>query len=89
MSIGSSHSDWKKFGVLKTRWRRIFDRLSLVDIKRIPEYVVATCVLYNICILHNDLMNEDAENIDNQLYPAWRQMWKMQILRLLKRNVMQ
>jgi len=47
--------------------------LSLVDIDKIPEYVVATCVLHNICILHNDLMNEDAENINNQPCFAWRQ----------------
>ncbi|XP_067215909.1 putative nuclease HARBI1 [Linepithema humile] len=59
----------RAFGVLKTRWRRIFDRLSLVDVKRIPEYIIATCVLHNICILHNDLMNE-IENINNQPCPA-------------------
>lgn len=63
----------RTFGVLKTRWRRLFDRLSLVDIKRIPEYIVATCVLHNICILHNDLMNNEAEDIDNQSYPVPRQ----------------
>lgn len=66
----------RAFGELKTRWRRIFDRLSLVDLKKIPEYVIATCVLHNICILHNDLMDDlinDAENIGNQPHPAWRQ----------------
>lgn len=63
----------RAFGALKTRWRRIFDRLSLVDIKKIPEYVVATCVLHNICILHNDLINEDIENINIQPCPAWGQ----------------
>lgn len=62
----------RAFGVLKTGWRRIFDRLSLVDITRIPEYIVAACVLHNICILHNDLINDDVENINNQ-HLGWGQ----------------
>ncbi|XP_025155133.1 protein ALP1-like [Harpegnathos saltator] len=49
----------RAIGVLKTRWRRIFDRLSLVDIMKIPEYIVATCVLHNICILQNDLVDDE------------------------------
>lgn len=63
----------RAFGVLKTRWRRIFDRLSLVDMERIPEYVVSTCVLHNICILHNDLIDNDGEYINNHPHLAWRQ----------------
>lgn len=27
------------------------------DIKRIPELVIACCLLHNLCLMHNDIMD--------------------------------
>nr|CAI5842214.1 unnamed protein product [Callosobruchus analis] len=40
----------RAFGVWKSRWRRILDRLPMITIKKIPEYLLAISVLHNICI---------------------------------------
>lgn len=50
----------RAFGLLKKRFRC----LKFLDVKRIdwiPKYIVACCVLHNICILQNDVM--DIENV--------------------------
>ncbi|XP_011687486.1 PREDICTED: putative nuclease HARBI1 [Wasmannia auropunctata] len=64
----------RAFGVLKTRWRRLLDRLSLVDLEKIPEYILATFVLHNICILNNDLMDIDENIVENQYHNAFECM---------------
>ncbi|XP_018398074.1 PREDICTED: putative nuclease HARBI1 [Cyphomyrmex costatus] len=43
-------------GQLKIRFRILLDYLPLTDIKKIPEFIVACCVLHNICLLQNDEM---------------------------------
>lgn len=42
------------FGLLKVRFRILLDCLSLTDIKKIPQVILACCVLHNICTLRND-----------------------------------
>lgn len=52
----------RAFGVWKARWRSILDCLSMITLEKIPEYILATAVLHNICIINNDLF--DINNID-------------------------
>lgn len=44
----------KAFGLLKTRFRILLDCLPLTNINKIPEFIIACCVMHNICILQND-----------------------------------
>lgn len=46
----------RAIGQLKIRFRILLDCLPLTDIKKIPEFIIACCVLHNICILQNDVM---------------------------------
>jgi len=46
------------FGLLKGRWRRLLS-LTLKDIARDSNFVLAACVLHNFCYLHNDTVIED------------------------------
>lgn len=42
------------FGLLKVRFRILLDCLPLTDIKKIPQVIIACCILHNICMLKND-----------------------------------
>lgn len=46
----------RAIGQLKIRFRILLDCLPLTDIKKIPEFIIACCVLHNICKLQNDEM---------------------------------
>ncbi|XP_034234245.1 uncharacterized protein LOC117641206 [Thrips palmi] len=46
----------RAFGVWKGRWRSVLECFPMVKIENIPEYLVATMVLHNICIMRNDLI---------------------------------
>lgn len=46
----------RSFGLWKARWRRIKECLPMVRTDKIPQFIIATCVLHNICILNNDLI---------------------------------
>lgn len=60
----------KAFGMLKVRFRILLDCVGPIDIKRIPELVIACCVLHNLCLMHNDIMDivviENNENENRQ-----------------------
>jgi len=43
----------RAFGYLKGRWRSLLHVLAVNDIKFAP-YILACCVLHNICLLQND-----------------------------------
>lgn len=49
----------RAFGVWKTRWRSILDCLPMVNLKKIPEYLLALAVLHNICILRGDIIEPE------------------------------
>lgn len=49
----------RAFGLWKGRWRSVLDCLPMVKIEKIPEYLVATMVLHNICIMRNDMVEYD------------------------------
>lgn len=51
----------RAFGVWKGRWRSILDCLPMTTLEKIPEYIVATMVLHNVCILSGDLVDINLE----------------------------
>ena len=51
-------------GQLKMRFRILLDCLPLTNLKYIPQFIIACCVLHNICILQNDGMHRD-ETLEN------------------------
>ncbi|XP_066589570.1 putative nuclease HARBI1 [Prorops nasuta] len=44
----------RAFGLLKVRFRILLDCLPLTDVKKIPQVIIACCVLHNICMQRND-----------------------------------
>ncbi|KAB0803154.1 hypothetical protein PPYR_00124, partial [Photinus pyralis] len=42
------------FGLLKGRMRRLLDNLPMIRTDLIPQYIIACCVIHNICLLKND-----------------------------------
>ena len=55
--IASEHA----FGLLKGRWRALLKRLD-EDHWRIPNTIIACCVLHNICIIRGDEFEGDADD---------------------------
>ncbi|KAG5861880.1 hypothetical protein JTB14_036751 [Gonioctena quinquepunctata] len=55
----------RAFGLLKNRFRRILNCCPLTDIEFIPKYVLACCVLHNICLMRNDLIDVELLDVDN------------------------
>ncbi|XP_066583781.1 uncharacterized protein [Prorops nasuta] len=47
----------RNFGLLKGRFRSILNKLRMTRTDLIPRYVIAYCILHNICILRNDMMD--------------------------------
>ncbi|XP_044766246.1 putative nuclease HARBI1, partial [Coccinella septempunctata] len=52
----------RAFGLLKNRFRRILNCCPLKETQFIPQYILACCVLHNICLMNNDLIK--VESID-------------------------
>ncbi|XP_066585423.1 putative nuclease HARBI1 [Prorops nasuta] len=47
----------RSLGLLKGRFRSILDKLPMTRTELIPKYVIACCILHNICIIKKDLIN--------------------------------
>ncbi|XP_066589340.1 putative nuclease HARBI1 [Prorops nasuta] len=47
----------RSFGLLKGRFRSILDKLPMTRTDLIPRYIIACCILHNICVLKNDIIN--------------------------------
>lgn len=47
----------RAIGLLKGRFRSLLDKLHMRRIDLIPKYIIACCVLHNICILHEDIID--------------------------------
>lgn len=45
------------FQLLKGRMRSLLETLPITRVKLIPEYIVACCVIHNICIMQGDTIN--------------------------------
>ena len=52
------------FGLLKGRWRALLKRLD-EDHWRIPNTIIACCVLHNICIIRGEEFDGDVEDDSN------------------------
>jgi len=44
----------RSLGLLKGRFRSLLDTLPMQRTDLIPKYIIACCILHNICLLHND-----------------------------------
>ena len=56
----------RAIGLLKRRWRRLLF-LDFLDLRLTVHFIIATCVLHNFCILHDDfydgyLMDDDSDD---------------------------
>ncbi|XP_018363689.1 PREDICTED: putative nuclease HARBI1, partial [Trachymyrmex cornetzi] len=48
----------RSIALLKGRFRSLLDKLHMKRTDLIAKYIIACCVLHNICILHRDLMDD-------------------------------
>ncbi|XP_039306037.1 protein ANTAGONIST OF LIKE HETEROCHROMATIN PROTEIN 1-like [Solenopsis invicta] len=63
----------RAIGLLKGRFRSLLDKLPMTRTDLIPKYIVACCILHNICLNRNDFLdipvivqqNEFAQNVNN------------------------
>ncbi|XP_071635713.1 putative nuclease HARBI1 [Temnothorax longispinosus] len=47
----------RSLGLLKGRFRSILDTLPMRKTRVIPKYIMACCILHNICLLRNDMID--------------------------------
>lgn len=70
----------RAIGLLKGRFRSLLDTLPMRRTDLIPKYIVACCILHNICLIQNDHMdvpiivqqNEIAQNAPNRVIQGLR-----------------
>ncbi|KAK0074698.1 hypothetical protein PV326_012229 [Microctonus aethiopoides] len=55
----------RAIGLLKLRWRYFKDKLPMRRTDLIPHYIMAACILHNICLKRRDYF----ENVDEILLP--------------------
>lgn len=55
----------RAFGLLKN-WMRCLKFLDVRCINWIPKYIIACCVLHNICILHGDVIDMEPSDIPDE-----------------------
>ena len=53
----------RAFGLLKGRFRRL-KSLDMSNVERIPHVILACCVLHNICLAKNDLVEFETDIAD-------------------------
>ncbi|XP_065365590.1 putative nuclease HARBI1 [Calliphora vicina] len=77
------------FGVLKSRFRQLL-RLDFHNVETMAQFVIATCVLHNICIDKNDFLYEeitsDEIHINSEHYDDDRRDNLLTQLGQIKRN---
>lgn len=65
----------RSIGLLKGRWRCLLDKLPMTRTDLIPRYIIACCVLHNICLLRRDeieipiLIGDPRNNMVEELRP--------------------
>jgi len=47
----------RSLGLLKERFKNILDTLPMTRADLIAKYIVVCCILHNICLLHNDMID--------------------------------
>lgn len=63
----------KALGLLKARFPRLKNKIPMTRVDVIPCFVIAACVLHNICLIRSDNMHELNEIMDDcpeSSYPA-------------------
>lgn len=55
----------RAFGLLKGRFRSLLTVLDMEHVDLIPQFIIACCVLYNICLLHHDDFPIETDLIEN------------------------
>ncbi|XP_020296626.1 protein ANTAGONIST OF LIKE HETEROCHROMATIN PROTEIN 1-like [Pseudomyrmex gracilis] len=56
----------RAFGLLKGRFRSLLTVLDMERVDLIPEFIIACCVLHNICLLQNDDFPNAEIDIENE-----------------------
>jgi len=59
----------RSIGLLKGRFRSLLDKLYMKRTDLILQYIIACCVLHNICLLHKDFI-DDLVIIERDNVPA-------------------
>lgn len=62
----------RSLALLKGRFRSTLDILPMRRVDLIPKYIIACCILHNICLLKNDLI--DIPIVINEPYIAQAQL---------------
>lgn len=47
----------RSLGLLKVRFRSLLDTLPMKRTDLIPKYIIACCIMHNICLLQNDIID--------------------------------
>lgn len=55
----------RSIGLLKGRFRSLIDKLYIKRTDFIPQYIITCCALHNICILHEDFIDDVIVERDN------------------------
>lgn len=61
----------RSIGLFKNRFRKLKTMMDVDKIEDIPEIIVSSCILHNICIIEDDIddflddSNDDDDNDDN------------------------
>nr|CAI5869478.1 unnamed protein product [Callosobruchus analis] len=55
------------FGLLKGRWRQLL-QLEFHEVDKITKFIMACCVLHNICIYNVDLWDDPYEEAPNDVF---------------------
>ncbi|XP_018371529.1 PREDICTED: LOW QUALITY PROTEIN: uncharacterized protein LOC108766619 [Trachymyrmex cornetzi] len=53
------------FALLKGRFRSLLTVLDMQRTDLIPEFIIACCILHNICLLQNDILIEELNFLEN------------------------
>jgi len=51
------------FALLKQRFRQLMF-LEFITVKRSANFIISCCVLHNLCIMNNDDLNEDIDDVE-------------------------
>lgn len=58
----------RSFGMLKTRWRYIFNKDSELKLTKTTKVIAACCILHNICCSENDIFIPPDEESNSITY---------------------
>lgn len=78
----------RAFALLKGRFRSLLSLLDMERVDLIPEFIIACCVLHNICLLYNDdFPIVDIDFVENNDNAEIRHVRRENIAGLIKRDI--